>query len=159
MNPGEVIAIVLLALILGACLLALGLFFWYLLRTMKQVEKSIGQFVQVLDPLVKSGALQQLSQAAAQVAGMSREMVPAMIGLQRTFSLFNKNFFDPTKMQAIAPEPPTGEYAAEGESGVFSTTEESAAEREVAENLRSMGIETDASRTLERPERMHGAKV
>jgi hypothetical protein len=159
MNTGEVIAVVLLALLMGAGLLAMGLFFWYLLKTMKQVEKSIGEFVRVLDPLVKTGSLQQLSGAAATLVGIGKQALTAMNNINLTVGVFNKAFFDQTKVGAISQEPAAEDFAPEGSSGVFSSTEDELVQREAAQHLRDIGIETDASRTIERPEKMYGGKV
>lgn len=156
MNTAETIAIALLCLILGAGLLALGVFFWYLLKTMRNVEKSIGEFVRVLEPLIKTGALQQLAGAAATMVSIGQKALIGMASINSTVKVFNKFFFDQTKVGALSPQEAPDDFAAPGESAVFVSTEEDVASAEVAQNLRDMGIETDATRVVENPTKMHG---
>lgn len=156
MNAGTVIAIVLLALVGGAGMLAMGIFFWYLLKTMRSVEKSIGEFVRVLDPLVKTGSLQQLSGAAATLVGLAKQALLSMHNINQTVAVFNRGFFDSEKLGPLTPAAPPADFAQEGESAVYSSSEEGAAQQEAAADLRKMGIETDATRVIEDPEKMHG---
>jgi len=144
----------------GAFLLLMGLFFWYLLRTMKEVQKSIGEFVRALDPLVRTGALQTLSSSSATMVDIGQRMLKSMGAINVTVAAFNKAFFSKEALTGMITEPPVDDYASPEESLNIEYSEETAALHERQDSLRKQGIETDESRIpAPASNKMYGSNV
>jgi len=151
-----------LGMFLGAILLLAGLFFVYLLKVMKEVRDTVGAFAKVLDPLIKSGSLQRLTDSTATLAGIGVQALQAMKAINVTVAAFNKAFFKADALEELERSTPEElaekETAQPGDSAVFHHSDEEAAGRETAEELRRGGVEVDESRIMV-PEKQHGSTV
>lgn len=144
----------------GVFLILMGLFFWYLLRTMREVQKSIGEFVRALDPLVRTGALQTLSTSSATMVDIGQKMLKSMGAINVTVAAFNQAFFSKETLAGMRTEPPVDGYASADDSQRFEYSEEAAALTERQDTLRKQGFETDANLIMTpTPDKMYGSNV
>ncbi len=157
MTPLIIVVTAFVCLFFGAATLGLAIFFWYLLKSIRQMNATVAAFSVVLDPLVKSGSLQQSATAIVELAVFGKKLIPAMSNLNTTVALFNKAFFKP---EALDETGEGGEgYAKPSESAVFHHTDELAAKREVNEQLKKAGLEVDSERSPVASQEMHGSGV
>lgn len=160
MTPVYITVAVIVALFMGAMLMLAGFFCWYLLKTMKEVRSTVEGFVKVLDPLVKTGALQQISSSAAGILKIGRRIVELIPDVNNTFRIFNNTLLSKTTQTPFSERSPESPPVDEAAPMKISYDEEKMADLEHAEKLRRQGIETDAARVVEPgTEGMTGAEV
>lgn len=142
-----IVVAVMLGIFGGAMILATAIFFWYLIRTVRDLKASVDYLAKSVEPLMKAGSLQAIAKAAVQSLEIAPQLLVALKSLNGTMSLFNRAFFAKDAAEAVIPTvTTTNEFAGEDESARFGYSEEDAAVREKQETLRRSGIETDPAR-------------
>lgn len=160
MTGTVIILAVVIGVLCGGLLVAVAIFFWYLLKTVRALNDTVGQFTRAIDPLIKTGALQVLASSAAQAIGIGNQMLAAMKNINTTVGLFNKAFFNKSAVAGTAVTTEEEEFGSREESATYGYSEGDAAIREKQEALRRSGIETDETRVPQpAAEQMKGVEL
>jgi len=135
---GATIAVVVLAaLLFGAALLGLGLFFWLLLRNMLQLKAAVDKLAAVAQPIADDKTLKHIGPAVAAISQYAPIIHRSLRDMTETMKVWNSLVIRADKRGTT----PTAEAPAE--SGVYYNSEDEFARKEAAAELRKTGIVVD----------------
>ena len=143
MTGAAIAVIVLAALLFGAGLLSLGLFFWFLLQNMQALRAAVDKLAAVAQPIADDKTLKNIGPSIAALSQYAPIMNRTMRDMTETMKVWNQLVIRAEKRSAPAepsPAPPVEETA---QSGVYYNSEEDFGRKEKLAELRKSGIRID----------------
>ena len=119
-------------------------------------------FTRAFSPILKSDAIPAIAESAVKLTILMQRLTESMDNVGKVIAIFNRVTFNPDATEETTlPTMPTaaapGGFARKGESERYEYTEDDAAEKERALQLKMIGFPIDGQEPL--PKNMKGASV